>query len=68
MDNRKNVANWFDGELDESCWSVKDNPALVAMMERAMQRMTIESMLMQAGASEEDIKQLNRVLQGIAKE
>ena len=90
MDNRKNVTNWFDGELDESCWSVKDNmaaamadpkagpilkqisdkaaaargdvaaavkdnPALVAMMERAMQRMTIESMLMQAGASEEDI-------------
>ena len=48
--------------------AVKDNPALVAMMERAMQRMTIESMLMQAGASEEDIKQLNRVLQGISKE
>ena len=103
MDNRKNVTNWFDGELDESCWSVKDNmaaamadpkagpvlkqiqekaaasrgdvatavkdnPALVAMMERAMQRMTIESMLMQAGTSEEDIKQLNRVLQGISKE
>ena len=103
MDNRKNVTNWFDGELDESCWSVKDNmaaatadpkvgpilkqisdkaaaargdvaaavkdnPALVAMMERAMRRMTIESMLMQAGASEEDIKQLNRVLQGISKE
>ncbi len=22
MDNRKNVTNWFDGELDESCWSV----------------------------------------------
>ena len=103
MDNRKNVTNWFDGELDESCWSVKDNmaaaiadpkagpilkqirekaaasrgdvaaavkdnPALVAMMERAMQRMTIQSMLMQAGTSEEDIKQLNRVLQGISKE
>ena len=103
MDNRKNVTNWFDGEMDESCWSVKDNmaaamadpkagpvlkqiqekaaasrgdvaaavkdnPALVAMMERAMQRMTIESMLMQAGTSEEDIKQLNRVLQGISKE
>ena len=103
MDNRKNVTNWFDGELDESCWSVKDNmaaamadpkagpilkqirekaaasrgdvaaavkdnPALVAMMERAMQRMTIQSMLMQAGTSEEDIKQLNRVLQGISKD
>ena len=47
---------------------MKDNPALVAMMERAMRRMTIESMLMQAGASEEDIKQLNRVLQSISKE
>ena len=48
--------------------AVKDNPALVAMMERAMRRMTIESMLMQAGTSEEDIKQLNRILQGISKE
>ena len=47
---------------------MKDNPALVAMMERAMQRMTIQSMLMQAGTSEEDIKQLNRVLQGISKQ
>ena len=47
--------------------AMKDNPALVAMMERAMQRMTIESMLMQAGTSEEDVKQLNRVLQGISK-
>ena len=47
---------------------MKDNQALVAMMERAMRRMTIEFMLMQAGASEEDIKQLNRVLQGISKE
>ena len=38
------------------------------MMERAMQRMTIQSMLMQAGADAESIKQLNRVLQGIRKE
>ena len=103
MANRREVTNWFDGELDESCWSVKDNmaaamadakvgpilkqisdkaaasrgdvaaavkdnPALVAMMQRAMQRMTIESMLKQAGADIEDIKQLNRVLQGISKE
>ena len=103
MANRQVVNNWFDGELDETCWSVKDNmaaamadakvgpilkqisdkaaasrgdvaaavkdnPALVAMMQRAMQRMTIESMLKQAGASIEDIKQLNRVLQGISKE
>lgn len=103
MANRQEVNNWFDGELDETCWSVKDNmaaamadakagpilkqisekaaasrgdvaaavkdnPALVAMMERAMQRMTIESMLKQAGVDIEDIKQLNRVLQGISKE
>ena len=103
MPNRQTVNNWFDGELDETCWSVKDNmaaamadakagpilkqisdkaaaargdvaaavkdnPALVAMMQRAMQRMTIESMLKQAGVDIESIKQLNRVLQGIAKE
>ena len=103
MANRWEVTNWFDGELDESCWSVKDNmaaamadakvgpilkqigdkaaasrgdvaaavkdnPALVAMMQRAMQRMTIEGMLRQAGTDIEDIKQLNRVLQGISKE
>ena len=103
MANRQEVNNWFDGELDETCWSVKDNmaaamadakvgpvlkqisdkaaasrgdvaaavkdnPALVAMMQRAMQRMTIEGMLRQAGTDIEDIKQLNRVLQGISKE
>ena len=103
MPNRQIVNNWFDGDIDESCWSikdnmaaamadatvgpilnkmneknvaargdvaaaVKDNPALVAMMQRAMQRMTIESMLKQAGADVESIKQLNRVLQGIQKE
>ena len=103
MANRREVTNWFDGELDESCWSVKDNmaaamadakvgpilkqigdkaaasrgdvaaavkdnPALVAMVQRAMQRMTIEGMLRQAGTDIEDIKQLNRVLQGISKE
>ena len=103
MSNRQVVNNWFDGELDETCWSVKDNmaaamadakvgpvlkaitdkaaaargdvaaavkdnPALVAMMERAMQRMTVESMLKQAGTDAESIKQLNRVLQGIKKD
>lgn len=103
MANRWEVTNWFDDELDETCWSVKDNmaaamadakvgpilkqigdkaaasrgdvaaavkdnPALVAMMQRAMQRMTIEGMLRQAGTDIEDIKQLNRVLQGISKE
>ena len=47
--------------------AVKDNPALKAMMERAMRRMTIESMLLQAGADKESILQLNRVLQGIPK-
>ena len=103
MPNRQTINNWFDGDIDESCWSikdnmaaamadatvgpilnrmneknvaargdvaaaVKDNPALVAMMQRAMQRMTIESMLKQAGADVESIRQLNRVLQGIQKE
>lgn len=103
MSNRQVVNNWFDGELDETCWSVKDNmaaaiadakvgpvlkaitdkaaaargdvaaavkdnPALVAMMERAMLRMTVEGMLKQAGADAESIKQLNRVLQGIKKD
>ena len=103
MANRQVVNNWFDGELDETCWSikdnmaaamadphvgpilqkitekaaasrgdvaaaVKDNPALVAMMQRAMQRMTIESMLKQGGADIESMKQLNRVLQGIKKD
>ena len=103
MSNRQVVNNWFDGELDETCWSVKDNmaaamadakvgpvlkaitdkaaaargdvaaavkdnPALVAMMERAMQRMTVESMLKQAGTDAESIRQLNRVLQGIKKD
>ena len=38
------------------------------MMQRAMQRMTIESMLKQAGTDIEDIKQLNRMLQEISKE
>ncbi len=103
MENRRNVVNWFDGELDENCWSIKDNmaaamadpkagvilkqlmdkaraargdvanatkdnPALAAMMQRAMQRMTIESMLRQAGTDVESIKQLNRILQGIHKD
>ena len=97
------MSNRQVGELDETCWSikdnmaaamadakvgpvlkaitdkaaaargdvaaaVKDNPALVAMMERAMQRMTVESMLKQAGTDAESIKQLNRVLQGIKKD
>ena len=33
-----------------------------------MQRMTVESMLKQAGADGESIRQLNRVLQGIKKD
>ena len=103
MPNRQTVINWFDGEIDESCWSikdnmaaamasgkvgaimkgmmdkaaasrgdvataVKDNPALVEMMQRAMARMTIEGMLKQAGADTESMKQLNRILQTIHKE
>ena len=43
--------------------AVKDNPAL----QRMMGRMTMISLLKQAGADEESIKQLNRVLQGIKK-
>ena len=43
--------------------AVKDNPAL----QRMMGRMTMLSLLKQAGTDEESIKQLNRVLQGIRK-
>ncbi|MBE6998291.1 MAG: glycoside hydrolase family 2 protein [Ruminococcaceae bacterium] len=43
--------------------AVKDNPAL----QRMLGRMTMLSLLKQAGADEESIKQLNRVLQGIRK-
>ncbi len=42
---------------------MKDNPAL----QRMMGRMTLVSLLKQAGTDEESIKQLNRVLQGIRK-
>ena len=43
--------------------SVKDNPVLQKMMAK----MTMLSLLKQAGADAESIKQLNRVLQGIKK-
>ncbi len=43
--------------------AVKDNPAL----QRMMGRMTLLSLLKQAGADEESIKQLNRVLQRFKK-
>ena len=43
--------------------SVKDNPAL----QRMMSRITMVSLLKQAGADEESIRGLNRVLQGIKK-
>ena len=43
--------------------AVKDNPAL----KRMMARMTLVSLLKQAGTDEESMKQLNRVLQGIKK-
>ena len=43
---------------------MKDNPAL----QRMMGRMTLVSLLKQAGGfDEESVKQLNRVLQGIKK-
>ena len=44
--------------------AVKDNPAL----KRMMARMTLVSLLKQAGTDEESMKQLNRVLQGIKKQ
>ncbi len=47
--------------------AAKDNPALAAMMQHAMQRMTIESMLKQADIDAESMQQLNRLLQGIHK-
>ena len=40
--------------------AVKDNPALIRMMGR----MTVESLLNQADADAENIKQVNRILQG----
>ena len=43
--------------------AVKDNPQL----QRMMGRMTMVSLLKQAGADEQTIQQLNRVLQGIKK-
>ena len=43
--------------------AVKDNAAL----QRMLGRMTLISLLKQAGADEESIKQMNRVLQGIKK-
>ena len=43
--------------------AVKDNPAL----QRMMGRMTMLSLLKQAGADEQSIQQLNRILQGIRK-
>lgn len=49
------------GEVAES---VKDNPAL----QRMMARMTLISLMKQAGAGEEQVKQLNRILQGIPKQ
>lgn len=48
------------GEVAES---VKDNPALKRMIART----TLISLLKQAGAGEEQVKQLNRILQGIPK-
>ena len=43
--------------------AVKDNPAL----QRMMARMTLVSLLKQGGADEENIRQVNRILQGIKK-
>ena len=43
--------------------AVKDNPGL----QRMMGRMTLVSLLKQAGTDDESIKQINRILQGIRK-
>lgn len=43
--------------------AVKDNPALIRMMER----ITLISLLKQAGSDEETIKHLNRILQNVKK-
>ena len=43
--------------------AVKDNPGL----QRMMGRMTLVSLLKQAGTDDESIKQINRILQGIKK-
>ena len=48
------------GEVAET---VKDNPAL----QRMMNRITLVSLLKQAGADEQSIRQLNRILQGIKR-
>ena len=48
--------------------AVKDNPALVAMMERAMQRMTVEECSNRPPPGAGNIKQLTRFLQGIKKD
>ena len=98
FNGRQQVTNWFDQEIDPSCYSlsdtlgeiranpqagpileammakgaesrgdvadaVKDNPALVRMMNR----ITLISLLKQSGADEESIKQINRILQNIPK-
>lgn len=61
------ISNKAAASRGDIAMAVKDNPALVAMMERAMQRMTIEAMLKQAGAEAQSIQQLNRVLQTYKK-
>lgn len=100
MPSRKDtVNNWFDEEIDPSCYSVADKlgelqkspkagPVVTAMMEKAaasrgdvaeavkdnpalqkmLARQTLISMLKQAGTDPEQIKELNRILQGIKKE
>ncbi len=56
---------WNNGAKDRGDVAelVKDNPALIRMMNRV----TLLSLMKQSGASEEDIKQMNRILQGIRK-
>ena len=64
----KEINDKMTASRGDVAMAVKDNPALQSMIQRAMQRMTIEGMLKQAGADPQSIKQLNRVLQTYKKE
>ena len=64
----KEINDKMTASRGDVAMAVKDNPALQSMIQRAMERMTIEGMLKQAGADPQSIKQLNRILQTYKKE
>ena len=64
----KKINDKMTASRGDVAMAVKDNPALQSMIQRAMERMTIEGMLKQAGADPQSIKQLNRILQTYKKE